>query len=118
VQIVRGPRRGQIWLVRLDPTEGHEINKTRLVLIIQNDLGNKLHSTTIIAPITSQHLDHVEPYQVNMTKHSTGLIKPSKALLDQVKTIDKRRLVKYLGKIDEFGQQNVDDAIKLSLGLD
>ena len=57
-------RRGDIWLVNLDPTIGHEIKKSRPAVIIQNDLGNKLSPIILIAPLTSQHLERVNPIEV------------------------------------------------------
>lgn len=109
-------KRGDIWLVNLDPTLGHEIKKSRPAVIIQNDLGNKYSSITIIAPITSQGLDKIYPIEVEL-KRRHGLDKDSKALLNQIRAIDKKRLIKKLSRIDEFELQEIDEAIKISLGL-
>lgn len=109
-------KRGDVWLVNLDPTIGHEIKKSRPAVIIQNDYGNKYSPITIIAPITSQKIFEVYPFEVFLKK-SMALKKDSKTLLNQIRAIDKRRLVKRLGSIDESELQNVDRAIKISLGL-
>ncbi len=110
-------KRGDVWLVNLDPTEGHEIKKSRPAVIIQNDAGNKYSPITIIAPVTSQQLDSVHPFEVLLTKESSGLEKDSKALLNQIRAIDKKRLVRKLGKVDIETLYDIDEAIKISLGL-
>ena len=110
-------KRGDIWLVNLDPTIGYEIRKLRPGVIIQNDLGNKYSPITIIAPVTSQKLEKVYPFEVLLTRKSSGLEKESKALLNQIRAIDKKRLVKRMGKTDTETLSRVDEAIKISLGL-
>ncbi len=109
-------KRGEIWLVNLDPTVGHEIRKSRPAVIIQNDIGNKYSPITIIAPLTSQRTDTVFPFEVLLTREE-GLDKPSKALLNQIRAIDKSRLVKRLGKVNDDALEKVNEAIKISLGL-
>ncbi|MBS3095960.1 type II toxin-antitoxin system PemK/MazF family toxin [Candidatus Woesearchaeota archaeon] len=110
-------KRGDIWLVNLEPTIGHEIRKSRPAVIIQNDLGNKYSPITIVAPITSQNIERTYPIEVVLDKKSSGLEKISKVLLNQIRAIDKRRLIKKLGKIDYETMMNVDYSIKISLGL-
>jgi len=111
-------KRGEIWLVDLDPTIGHEIKKSRPSVIIQNDIGNKYSDITIIAPITSQNLDHAYPAETIIRKKNTGLGKDSKALLNQIRSVDKQRLVKKLGKVDYETLFKIDEALKISLGLE
>ncbi|MBI4148562.1 type II toxin-antitoxin system PemK/MazF family toxin [Candidatus Woesearchaeota archaeon] len=106
-------KRGDVWLVSLDPTTGHEIKKSRPAVIIQNDIGNKFSPITIIAPITSQGTDKVYPIEVLCTV----LDRPGKILLNQIRAIDKLRLVKKLGRLDDDALVAVDDALKISLGL-
>ena len=108
-------KRGEVWMVNLDPTIGHEIKKKRPGLIIQNDIGNKYSQITIIAPITSQHLEKIYPIEVLLTEG--GLEKESKVLLNQIRAIDKIRLVKKLGRIKPETIHLVDEALKISLGL-
>ncbi|MBS3168737.1 type II toxin-antitoxin system PemK/MazF family toxin [Candidatus Woesearchaeota archaeon] len=110
-------KRGEIWLVNLDPTIGHEINKSRPGLIIQNDIGNSYSSITIIAPITSQNLDKIYPIEVLLTIENSRLNKNSKVLLNQIRAIDKLRLIKRIGKINLETMRSVDEAIKISLDL-
>ena len=110
-------KRGDIWLVNLDPTIGHEIKKSRPALIIQNDIGNKYSPITIIAPITSQGIEKIYPIEVLLDKKNSELKKDSKVLLNQIRAIDKRRLIKKLGKVNPEVIERVKDAIKISLGL-
>ena len=109
-------KRGDIWLVNLDPTIGHEIKKSRPAVIIQNDLGNKYSPITIIAPITSQCIEKIYPVEV-IVEENAGLDKTSKILMNQIRAIDKRRLIKKLGKVDKETITKVDAAIRISLGL-
>lgn len=108
-------KRGDIWLINLNPTFGHEIRKSRPGIIIQNDIGNKYSPITIIAPITSQKTDTLYSFEVLIA--NSGLEKNSKALLNQIRAIDKRRLIRRLGKADTETMCKIDEAIKISLGL-
>lgn len=110
-------KRGDIWLVSLEPTIGHEIKKSRPAVVIQNDLGNKYSPITIIAPLTSQNLEKVYPFEVLLVKKNLGLEKDSKVLLNQIRAIDKRRLLRRFGKVDGETLSEIDEAIKISLGL-
>ncbi len=110
-------KRGDIWLVNLDPTTGHEIRKARPAVIIQNDLGNKYSPITIIAPITSQNTEKIYPFEVLLRKKTCGLGKDSKVLLNQIRAIDKRRIIKKIGKANPETSDKIDEAIKISLGL-
>ena len=110
-------KRGDVWLVNLDPTVGHEIKKSRPGIIIQNNVGNKYSSVTIIAPITSQDVDRVYPVEVLLKKGMASLKKDSKVLLNQIRAIDKQRLVKKLGRVNEDIIYDVDNALKISLDL-
>ena len=112
------PRRGEIYLVALDPTVGHEIKKTRLALVIQNDTTNEFFGTTIVAPITSAIRFPLSPTHVLIVEgNPSGLEVTSMALLDQIRTVDKRRLIKRLGRITPELAIQVDEAIAVSLGL-
>lgn len=110
-------KRGEIWLVNLDPTIGYEIKKSRPGVIIQNDVGNKYSPITIIAPLTSQKLEHIYPFEVLLAEKSSGLEKDSKVLLNQIRAVDKKRLLRRLGKVDSETLFKIDEAIKISLGL-
>ena len=110
-------KRGDIWLVNLDPTIGHEIKKSRHAVIIQNDLGNRYSPITIVAPITSQDIEKTYPIEVILDKEGSGLEKISKVLLNQIRAIDKRRLIKKLGRVDIETMAKINNSIKISLGL-
>jgi len=112
------PRRSEIYLVDFDPTRGHEIKKTCPALIIQNDIGNRHRPITIVAAITSKLSPTPYPVEVVVEPgKGNGLSLPSAIHLDQIRSIDRERLVKRLGTVDPAIMRKVDDAIKISLGL-
>jgi mRNA interferase MazF len=112
------PRRGEIYLTALDPTLGREIQKTRPALVIQNDVSNRLSGITIVAPITSTVRFPLNPVHVLLVAdHTTGLSVTSAALFNQIRAVDRIRLVKRLGSVDVETLERVDEAIKISLGL-
>ena len=101
----------------LDPALGHEIKKTRPTLVIQNDITNRYGMTTIVAAITSKVSDPPYPNEVVLEPTTTGLEVVSTIRLDQIRTVDRRRLLKRLGKADEAIMRKVDDAISISFGF-
>jgi mRNA interferase MazF len=107
--------RGDIYYADLSPVVGSEQGGLRPVLVIQNELGNKHAPTIIIAPITS--ILSKKPLPTHVTIAECGLAVSSTVLLEQIRTIDKRRLKTYLGTIPEDKQAAVDKAITISLGL-
>ena len=111
------PRRGEIFLTALDPALGHEITKTRPALVIQNDITNRYGMTTIVAAITSKVSVPPYPNEVVVQPATTGLEVVSTVRLDQIRTVDRRRLLKRLGRADEGIMRSVDEAISISLGL-
>ncbi len=112
------PERGEIYLTALDPTLGREIKKTRLALIIQNDVSNRLSDITIVAPITSTVRFPLNPVHVLLEANPlTGLAVTSVALLNQVRAVDRIRLIRRLGVVNEATLEMVDEALKISLGL-
>jgi len=112
------PGRGEIYLTALDPALGREIQKTRPALVIQNDVSNRLSGITIVAPITSTVRFPLSPVHVLLAAdENTGLSVTSVALLNQIRAIDRMRLVKRLGSIDAQILDQVDEAIRISLGL-
>ena len=110
------PERGEIYLVCLDPTIGSEINKTRPALVISNNINNKVADTVTVIPITS-NVEKVFPFEVFFPSKETGLSKNSKAKCNQVRTIDKRRLIKLLGKIPDEKVKEVEAALCIHLGM-
>ena len=110
-------RRGDIFLVNFDPTVGHEIKKTRPALVIQNNIGNFYSPMTIVAAITSQFRDPAYPTEVIIEPHSSGLPARSAIVLNQIRSVDKRRLIKPVGHLNSDIMRSVDQAIEISLGL-
>ncbi len=109
--------RGEIFLSNLDPIKGCEQGGIRPVLIIQNDFGNKTSPVTIVASITSRKYFKEYPTNVEIKKEDSGLRIDSTILLNQIRTIDKTRIIKKIGSLNEFIMNRVDLAIKVSLGL-
>ena len=111
------PRRGEVYLVSFDPTLGAEIQKTRPALILQNDIANRSSSITIVAAITSQFEEPLYPTEVLVRAPEGGLQADSVVLLNQIRSIDKQRLVRRLGKLAPDTMARVDRAVLLSLGV-
>jgi mRNA interferase MazF len=111
------PRRGDIYLVAFDLTMGHEIKKTRPALIIQNNVSNQYSPITIVAAISSQFSDPPHPREVILPTGKAGLSKPSAVVLNQIRSVDRIRLVKHLGTVDQDIMKKVDEALLISLGL-
>jgi len=109
--------RGDIILANLEPVKGSEQGQIRPVLIIQNNISNQYSPTTIIAPITSKVYTKEFPTNVKLSKQDSKLKVDSIVLLNQIRTIDKSRLIKKISHMDEMIMQRVDLAIKISLGL-
>lgn len=110
-------RRGDIFYADLSPVVGSEQGGTRPVLIVQNDTGNKHSPTVIAAAITSQTGKARLPTHINIAGGSVGLSRDSVILLEQIRTIDKKRLREHMGRLDDQHMLLVDDAIAVSFGL-
>ena len=111
-------KRGDIYYADLSPVVGSEQGGVRPVLIIQNDTGNRYSPTVIAAAITSQTGKAKLPTHIDLpVDHSCGLSRDSIVLLEQIRTIDKRRLRERLGVLPEPENNLVDQAVKISLGL-
>ncbi|MBZ5727349.1 MAG: type II toxin-antitoxin system PemK/MazF family toxin [Acidobacteriia bacterium] len=113
---MKPPRRGEIYLVAFDPTLGHEIQKTRPAVVLQNDISNEYSPITIVAAVSSQFSDPPHPREVILPAKS-GLSQPSAAILNQIRSVDRKRLIKRLGALDAATMRNVDRALMISLGL-
>jgi len=111
-------KRGDIILVNLEPVKGSEQGGVRPCLIIQNDKGNKYSPLTIIAPLTSKEFTKEFPTNVFVPKKDSRLDKDSTILLNQIKTIDKYRIMKKISSLNPFFMNQVDMAIKISLAID
>ncbi len=111
------PKRGEIYLVNFDPTVGSEIQKTRPALILQNDISNQHSPITIVAALTSQFDAELYPTEVLINPPEGGLSYPSVVLLNQIRSIDRQRLIRRLGLISDQLLDKINSAIQISLGL-
>ena len=110
-------RRGDIFYADLSPVVGSEQGGVRPVVIVQNDVGNKHSPTVIAAAITSRTEKNKLPTHIEVTADRFGLQKDSVILLEQVRTIDKKRLKEKMGHLEDETMEKVNSAISLSLGL-
>ena len=111
------PTRGEIYLVNFDPTIGAKIHKTRPALIVQNDIANRHSPITIAAAVTSQFDEPLYPTEVLIRSPEGGLTVDSVVLLNQVRSVDKRRLVRRLGALTPTTMERVTRALQISLGM-
>lgn len=110
-------RRGDIYYADLSPVVGSEQGGLRPVLIIQNDIGNKYSPTVIAAAITSRMSKAKLPTHIDIYAGNVGLSKDSVILLEQIRTLDKKRLKEKMGHLDERMMDHVNTAIAISFGL-
>lgn len=114
-------RRGEIWLVDLDPTRGSETGKRRPAVIVSNDAANRTaerlgRGVVTVVPVTS-NLRRVHPFQVELPASDTGLHEDSKALAEQVRSVASERLLKRLATVPSSLLPKIDDALRLHLAL-
>ena len=110
-------RRGDIFYADLSPVVGSEQGGIRPVLIVQNDVGNKFSPTVIAAAITSQRFKTNLPTHIKVDADGCGLAKDSIVLLEQVRTLDKKRLKERMGNLGDDDMNRVDRALSVSLGI-
>lgn len=110
-------KRGDIYYADLSPVVGSEQGGIRPVLIVQNDVGNKFSPTVIAAAITSQKYKTNLPTHIKLDANGCGLSKDSIVLLEQVRTIDKKRLKERMGNLGETDMNRIDRALSVSFGL-
>jgi mRNA interferase MazF len=110
-------KRGDIFLAALDPVMGREISKTRPVVVVSNDKNNEFSGTVTILPITSKNSQAVYPFEVFLPRGHANLPKDSKIKADQIRTLDKSRLIKQLGALDKKDLDAMDRAMKIHLAL-
>ncbi len=110
-------KRGEIYYADLSPVIGSEQGGIRPVLIVQNDIGNRYSPTVIAAAITSQQDKASLPTHICVEAEDSGLQKNSIVLLEQVRTIDKKRLKEKMGALDLISMDKVDRALSVSFGL-
>lgn len=110
------PKRGEAWLVSLEPVVGHEIGKGRPALVISNDRNNQFAETITILPLTSK-TEKIFPFETFLSKEETGLPKESKVKTNQIRTVDRERLVKRLGNISKERLKEIEQSLLIHLGI-
>lgn len=110
-------KRGDIYYADLSPVVGSEQGGIRPVLIVQNDVGNRYSPTVIAAAITSQKEKSKLPTHIEINSHDCGLSRDSVVLLEQIRTIDKKRLKEKMGRLDNNSMGSVNHALSVSFGL-
>jgi mRNA interferase MazF len=110
------PKRGEVYLVCLDPTIGSETSKTCPALIISNDINNQVSDTVTVIPITS-NAEKVYPFEVFFPSDKSGFYKNSKAKCNQIRTIDKKRLIKSLASVTPEKLKEIENALRIHLGM-
>jgi mRNA interferase MazF len=110
-------KRGDIYYADLSPVVGSEQGGVRPVLIVQNNVGNRYSPTVIAAAITSQVNKAKMPTHIELGARSFGLTRDSIVLMEQIRTLDKKRLREKMGTLDETAMRSVDEALAVSFGL-
>jgi mRNA interferase MazF len=112
------PLRGMLVEVSLDPVVGHEQGRSRPCVVVQNDVGNRFSSTTIVVPLTAAtHIKSPSPIYVMVKKGDGGVTKDSYALCDQIRTVDQQRFRALYGTLSPETMAGIDSALLISLGL-
>ncbi|MBR5453062.1 MAG: type II toxin-antitoxin system PemK/MazF family toxin [Clostridia bacterium] len=111
-------KRGDIYYADLSPVVGSEQGGLRPVLIVQNDVGNRYSPTVIAAAITSRLDKSRLPTHIDIHGDRAGLSRDSVVLLEQMRTLDKRRLKEKMGHLDDSAMDEINTAISVSLGLE
>lgn len=110
-------KRGEIYYADLSPVVGSEQGGVRPVLIVQNDVGNRYSPTVIAAAITSQKEKSKLPTHIEINSQVCGLSRDSVVLLEQIRTIDKKRLKEKMGRLDDGSMGQINHALSISFGL-
>ncbi len=111
-------KRGELYYADLSPVVGSEQGGVRPILIVQNDTGNKYSPTIIAAAVTSRLTKAKLPTHIEITANDFGLNKDSVILLEQIRTLDKRRLKERIGELSPLTMRRVNAALLISLGFD
>ena len=110
-------KRGELYYADLSPVVGSEQGGVRPILIVQNDTGNKYSPTVIAAAVTSKMNKAKLPTHIELCANEYGLVKNSVVLLEQIRTLDKRRLKERIGEVSESTMKKVNAALLISLGF-
>lgn len=108
-------KRGEVYLANLDSVVGREIAKTRPVVIVSNDQNNEFAGTVTVLPITSGNLEKIYPFEVLLPKGTGNLPKDSKVKANQIRTLNRTRMVKWIGLLPMDIIERIDKAMKLHL---
>jgi mRNA interferase MazF len=109
------PNRGDVWLVSLDPTVGHEVQKTRPAVVVSSNIYNRHNWVLVVMPLTSH--ETAEYDQVLIEPPEGGVAAASVTLPDQIRAVDRRRLVKRLGRVSQESLRKVDRSLRIVLDL-
>ena len=109
-------KRGYVYLVNLNPVKGAETGKVRPAVVVSNDINNEYADTVTVVPITS-NIAKVYPFEVFIPKGTANLTKDSKAKANQIRTIDKSRIIREIGKLPDSLLKELEKAIKIHLDL-
>ena len=110
-------RQFEIWIADLNPRRGTEAGKVRPVIVIQTDLHNKEHPSTIICPITTNVKPEAEILRVHLKKAKFGLKEDCDVMIDQVRAIDNNRLLEKIGEVDRITADKVKENLRILLDL-
>jgi mRNA interferase MazF len=110
-------KRGEIYLAALDPVIGREISKTRPVVVFSNNKNNEFSGTVTVLPITSKNTRKIYPFEAFLHKGTGNLPKNSKVKADQIRTLDKTRLIKKIGGLEQKDISEIERAMKIHLGI-
>jgi mRNA interferase MazF len=110
------PKRGEIWFVSLEPVVGHEIGKKRPAVLISNDRNNLFAETVTVLPITSKK-EKIYPFEVFLPGEETQLLKDSKVKCNQIRTIDKKRLINFVSTLIPEKLERVEKALLIHLDI-
>lgn len=113
---MRGIKRGSVWLVSLEPIIGREIGKTRPAVVISNEINNEYAETVTVIPITSS-VFKVYPFEVLLSKGTANLPKDSKVKCNQIRTVDKKRLIKQMGNLTLETIKEIEKALLVHLDI-
>lgn len=106
-----------VWIADLNPPNGTEPGKIRPVVVVQTDLLNGFHPSTLICPVTTNIFQKAEILRVNMSKNEAGLKQKSAILVDQLRAIDNKRLVKRLGRLNKSSREKLKENLKVIMEL-
>ena len=109
--------RGGIYLAALDPVIGSELSKTRPVVVVSNNKNNEFSGTVTILPITSKNIMKIYPFEILLHKDTGNLPKNSKVKADQIRTLDKSPIVKFIGMLEADYIAQIEEAMKVHLAL-